>query len=230
MSVTRVFKNKEFYFVLIALIACLIHKLSFRIIMSVGYNLVGITPYIAAFLFVFVLCYEKRSFKTAAVEFLLGFAVLAAADWTVTRLLSAFFENLLWFALIYTPLHTALFSALIITAYAAVCGYKIKPYNKIAFAAALIFFAWYMIANVVTAIELMYNSLVFSELGVNEFLPFLSGITAFKNIGRGSMSEISFYAYLAAFCWTINVRPEERRYAEGTKTPSALSDGRDSLF
>ena len=27
MSVTRVFKKKEFYFVLIALIACLIHKL-----------------------------------------------------------------------------------------------------------------------------------------------------------------------------------------------------------
>ena len=122
MSVTRVFKNKEFYFVLIALIACLIHKLSFRIIMFVGYNLVGITPYIAAFLFVFVLCYEKRSFKTAVVEFLLGFAVLAAADWTVTRLLSVFIENLLWFALVYTPLHTALFSALIITAYAVVCG------------------------------------------------------------------------------------------------------------
>ena len=70
MSVTRVFKKKEFYFVLIALIACLIHKLSFRIIMSVGYNLVGTTPYIAAFLFVFVLCYEKRSFTTAGVEML----------------------------------------------------------------------------------------------------------------------------------------------------------------
>lgn len=230
MSITRVFKKKEFYFVLIALTACLIHKLSFRIIMAVGYNLGGIIPYIAAFLFIFVLCYEKRSFKTAAVEFLLGFVLLAAADWTVTRLLSIFIENLLWFALIYTPLHTALFTALIITAYAAVCGYKIKPYNKIAFAAALIFFAWYMIANVVTAIELMYNSLVFWESGANEFLPFLSGITAFKNIGRDSMAEISFYAYLAAFCWTINVRPEERRYAEGAKTPSALTDGRDSLF